>query len=294
MEQTGWQETHLATSAIKGAFVRWCEPQNNRFAGSLEGCETTHQLGLWTSESQRLRGLYRLGDRRDYVPLQRVSYVPADVPWTAHIDDHGIVKSALFCDFEADYFRDVVGVDIGEAPFCQSMASPLLMQGLSLLLDEVRNPGFSHEITVDALCRVALVEVGRCFRRDTSFAVAGGKGKLAHWQVERIREYVESVEGRPIAIDEIADVCGLSSAHLRRVFKATTGLPIGAFVEQIRFERAKSLLREKDLRLKQIAYTLGFANPGAFSKAFHRHAGISPSAFRQMHSGPVTRLPRRR
>lgn len=290
MNAVGWIENRLATSRIDGAVIRLCEPQGRHFSGQIRGCEATHQVGLWTSEAHRPRGQYRFGASGEFVPIGRVSFVPADIEWEARFDDCGPVRPALYCDFDKDYFRRLTGLGDDDSPVpleaCLSVSGPVIVQALSLLLEEVRNPGFAHEITVDALCRVVLVEVGRHFRQ---FDQGGtGAGKLARWQVDRIRDHVAGIEGRSIAIGEIAAVCGLSSAHLRRVFKATMGVSIGTFIERIRFEKARMLLSESALPLKQIAHLLGFANPGAFSTAFRRSAGVSPSMFRQMSIGNKT------
>ena len=268
MSAGGWIENRLATSRIDGAVIRLCEPQGRRFAGQIRGCEPTHQVGLWTSEAHRPRGQFRYGASGAFVPIGRVSYVPADVEWEARFEDCGPVRPALYCDFEKDYFRALTGVDgaDGTVPLaaCLTVSGPVIVQALSLLLEEVRNPGFAHEVTVD------------------EGATGAGTGKLARWQVDRIRDHVAGVEGRAIAIGEIAAICGLSGAHMRRVFKATMGVSIGTFIERIRFEKARVLLSESALPLKQVAHVLGFANPGAFSTAFRRSAGVSPSQFRQM------------
>ena len=110
MSAVGWIENRLATSRIDGAVIRLCEPQGRRFAGQAHGCEATHQVGLWTSEAHRPRGEYRFGASGAFVPIGRVSFVPADVEWEARFEDCGPVRPALYCDFEKDYFRELTGL----------------------------------------------------------------------------------------------------------------------------------------------------------------------------------------
>ncbi|WP_150294853.1 AraC family transcriptional regulator [Sphingobium estronivorans] len=283
---SAWSEERLATTVIEGAVIRLCEPVGGRFAERLRGREATHQIGFWTSETHRPRGLFRYGNSGGFAPIQRISYVPADIEWRAEISDHKPVRPALYCDFDKAYFRDLVGVETDDNPqhlrACLSVSGPVITQALSLLLGEVRNPGFSHDIAVDALCRVMLVELGRHLRHARRDETGGGSSPLARWQVDRIRQYVEAVEGRPVVIGELADICDISGSHLRRVFKATTGMSVGAFVDHIRLERAKTLLRDDRQPLKQIAHLLGFSNPSAFSTAFRRGTGVTPRTFRQM------------
>ena len=69
--------------------------------------------------------------------------------------------------------------------------------------------------------------------------------------------------------------------HLMRAFKASTGLTIHAYVEQVRLAKAKALLSDTDIQLKEIAFRLGFSNAANFSAAFRKSAGESPREFRR-------------
>jgi AraC family transcriptional regulator len=79
----------------------------------------------------------------------------------------------------------------------------------------------------------------------------------------------------------LAEECGISAPHLRRLFRATMGTSVSTYVEGIRLERAKAMLADRTLPLKGIAHRLGFANASAFSAAFRREAGTSPNKYRQ-------------
>jgi AraC-like DNA-binding protein len=58
-----------------------------------------------------------------------------------------------------------------------------------------------------------------------------------------------------------------------------------ALVEQSRFEIAGALLRETDLKAQEIAARIGYGKPNAFSRAFTRWAGCSPTVYRNAHAG---------
>jgi len=165
MHSTSWVETRLATSVIDGAVVRLCAPDFGKYPGTVSGCEATHQVGLWTSDTYRPRGEFRYGRCTSFAPMQTVAYVPAGVSWTANIHDCVRVRPSLYCDFDPAFFRDVTGLEGDDSPqfleACLSVSTPAMLQALWLLHDEVRNPGFAHAVSVDALCRVVLVEVGR-------------------------------------------------------------------------------------------------------------------------------------
>lgn len=55
-------------------------------------------------------------------------------------------------------------------------------------------------------------------------------------------------------------------------------------VEQVRVQKAKTLLTETALPLKEISFRLGFPNQSGFSIAFRRCTGETPAKFRQQFS----------
>jgi AraC-like DNA-binding protein len=54
-------------------------------------------------------------------------------------------------------------------------------------------------------------------------------------------------------------------------------------VERVRFNAAISLLEDSENSIKDISYTLGYAHPGNFNRAFLRMSGVTPGRFRQKH-----------
>ena len=84
----------------------------------------------------------------------------------------------------------------------------------------------------------------------------------------------------------IEDICGeiyLSSSHFKRVFKSKTGKTPYRFLTEIRIEKAKEMLKDKNRAIHEIARLCGFVNQGNMSTIFKKHIGISPSEFRKNH-----------
>ena len=81
---------------------------------------------------------------------------------------------------------------------------------------------------------------------------------------------------------EYAKDSGLSYAQFFRRFKTYTGLTPSEYVNALRMEKAKKLLFESDLQIKEISDSLGFENEYYFSNFFKKHYNISPSAFRKI------------
>ena len=86
---------------------------------------------------------------------------------------------------------------------------------------------------------------------------------------------------KPLRIEDLARVSGLSRAHFSRVFSATEGMPPAEFVLRKRLQRAAKLLAQgANLSVKEISLMSGFEEPNYFAKVFRRYFGASPTEFR--------------
>jgi transcriptional regulator GlxA family with amidase domain len=86
---------------------------------------------------------------------------------------------------------------------------------------------------------------------------------------------------KPLPVEELAHISGLSRAHFSRVFAASEGMPPAEFVLQKRLQRAVKLLtKTADLPVKEVAILSGFEDPNYFAKVFRRVFGASPTEFR--------------
>ncbi|MFT6556549.1 helix-turn-helix domain-containing protein [Sneathiella sp.] len=78
-----------------------------------------------------------------------------------------------------------------------------------------------------------------------------------------------------------ADLLFLTTQHLTRSCKSITGKTASALItDRLMLEAKRSLVYTK-LPVSELAYTLGFEDPGHFTKFFQRHTGLSPSKFRK-------------
>ena len=73
-----------------------------------------------------------------------------------------------------------------------------------------------------------------------------------------------------LTIDEICETVGYSRAYVFREFKGATGKSIMEYFTFLKIEKAKQLLRENELSVKEIADALAFDTPNYFSKTFKK------------------------
>jgi two-component system response regulator YesN len=88
----------------------------------------------------------------------------------------------------------------------------------------------------------------------------------------------ESIDNKP-TIKELADAVNLSASHLRRVFKAETGVPLNQYVKSLRLQKSKELIEHTFLNIKQIMFTVGVKDKSQFSRDFKRLTGFTPTQY---------------
>ncbi len=99
--------------------------------------------------------------------------------------------------------------------------------------------------------------------------------------LDDVRRYVLDALSRPIPIDELARLKGMSRSHFSHHFKRTTGLAPVQFIQRVRLEEATRLLLHTNQPVAAIAQTTGFANANHFCKVFRQRFHLSPGAFRR-------------
>lgn len=102
---------------------------------------------------------------------------------------------------------------------------------------------------------------------------------LADPVLGRLAAFVEDNLNRSIALSELAAVANVSKFHFCRLFKQRTGMTPMAFVEQLRIERARQLIRDTTLALAEVALLTGFADQSHFTRRFRRRVGVTPAVF---------------
>ena len=87
--------------------------------------------------------------------------------------------------------------------------------------------------------------------------------------------------GRDITLSELANECGLSLSYFTRAFKRSTGDAPHRWLLRQRVQHAKTLLREKQMSLAEIAIVCGFSDQSHFTRVFGAHIGQAPGVWRR-------------
>ena len=92
-------------------------------------------------------------------------------------------------------------------------------------------------------------------------------------------EYIAKNYNKTIKNDDLANLCNLSTVYFRKLFAETMGVSPITYVHELRIKKAKEMLKSDYGSITDIAESLGYLNIYDFSRAFKKHAGISPSKY---------------
>lgn len=93
---------------------------------------------------------------------------------------------------------------------------------------------------------------------------------------DRVIEYMKNNISARLTVPDIAAEFAYSPSHFQNLFRTKTGIsPIDYFIH-LKIQRACQLLALSDLRIKEVAAAVGYADAFYFSRLFHKIMGSSP------------------
>ncbi len=100
-------------------------------------------------------------------------------------------------------------------------------------------------------------------------------------QITEAARYIKQHYHTDLSLPKLAAHVHLSSAHLSRTFKRTTGFHLTEYVNTVRVQAAQQLLRNTDMKIIDVATATGFGNFSHFGKIFKQLCHVSPREYRQ-------------
>jgi AraC-like DNA-binding protein len=104
-------------------------------------------------------------------------------------------------------------------------------------------------------------------------------------KMERIMNYMREHLAEPESLSDYARRCSLSVSRFSETFRDHCGVSPMTYLTELRIQHACELLDTTHLRVGEIAERLGFEDALYFSRLFSKHAGMPPTAYRQLRIG---------
>ena len=105
--------------------------------------------------------------------------------------------------------------------------------------------------------------------------------KDENW-VAKAKAYISANYHRRLTVEQIAEFLHIDRQYLRNLFVKYTGMSTKAYLDAYRMSRAAELLEMNGGGVNIVALSVGYADALAFSKAFKKHYGVSPSKYAEL------------
>jgi len=96
-----------------------------------------------------------------------------------------------------------------------------------------------------------------------------------------VKNYISQNMAKDIKLDDVAKIVCLSPSYFSTIFHKTTGTNFIDYLNQMRLNKAKQMIKQTDKSIKEIAIDVGYSNPNYFSRVFKNYIGMTPSEYKE-------------
>jgi AraC-like DNA-binding protein len=151
------------------------------------------------------------------------------------------------------------------------------------LLNRILKEKSSDQLGSDLLNYLMLMElfvlISRALKAEWENSIKNKSPKIKELMQSAIR-FVHNNYEREISITDIAKYVFLSPSYFTRAFKEDTGVSPMQYLLNIRIKRACELLVETDMKVGDIAHSVGFSNQQRFNDMFKKQTKMTPMQYR--------------
>ncbi|OCT11525.1 AraC family transcriptional regulator [Paenibacillus pectinilyticus] len=97
--------------------------------------------------------------------------------------------------------------------------------------------------------------------------------------MDRTKSYIETHFHESMTIEQLARMAEISSKYYVSLFKKTYGKTAIDYLTEVRVNMAKQLMLQADVRLKDVAFQVGYNDEFYFSRMFKKEVGVSPTVY---------------
>jgi AraC-like DNA-binding protein len=247
------------------------------------------EIGLCESDS----GTLEFSDNRCGFEEGNVSFIAGDVPHTTYSSKGCASKwSYIFVDMETllspffpfDVLPDkelildmlhnyYVVVDKGMNPEIYHIVRMIIKE-----LDEKRD---NYQFTVRGLLYALMFKELDLYKADKGSGAVNAVLKENSLSISPALDYIRSNYMVDFSIDDLANLCHMSTTHFRRVFNSIMQTNPLEYVNQIRITNAAVLLRTTEMSILSISEEVGFQSVSSFNRHFMKVYDMTPMAFRK-------------
>ncbi len=178
---------------------------------------------------------------------------------------------------------------LNTAGILHSSDHPELSFYVQRLISEAAEKNEHHQLYIRSLFLPVIIEFSRAFRSlEKQSSGSGSEAPEAQRTLVILPalEYIKLNYMTQFPMDSLADLCGLSPTHFRRVFYHTMGASPLEYLNTLRINQACRLLRSTEDSVLNISEAVGFHSVSSFNRLFTRLLATSPREYRRTSYNP--------
>ncbi|PYG89758.1 two-component system response regulator YesN [Ruminiclostridium sufflavum DSM 19573] len=94
-------------------------------------------------------------------------------------------------------------------------------------------------------------------------------------------DYIHEHYNEQVTLNEVAENIYVSTFYISRMFKKELGISFVDYLNDVRIEKAKELLKDVKYKTYEVAEMVGIPDPHYFSKIFKKYSGMTPSEYKE-------------
>lgn len=156
-----------------------------------------------------------------------------------------------------------------------------LIEMLNIFKQEANNYQTGREFILQNLINLILVNLLRQLRSNVSeFLIERNYNEKEN--IKRVESYLRERYNQNYSLDEVAQIANLSPYHFIRTFKIATGKTPYDYLLDIKIEKARELLQQKNYSITEVCFFCGFNSLEHFASVFKRKMGMLPSQYKKL------------
>ena len=222
-------------------------------------------------------GWLKIGDKEYYPKPGQLFLMPAGV-----IQSYSTISDNTFRKYWCHFTAKIGGInlfDIVKGPVFIDVVDDLTLTGLfSKLVNSFEIGGF----TADFRAKGIMIEIIAWYFDNLPLSDIRLYSCHSVEKLGAVLAYIEAHIMENITIEDLADIVHFHPNYFIKFFRKHLGCSPLQYINRLRLEKAKRLLRTTELTIREITDMIGFNDPAYFSKVFRKHTGFSPLEFRNI------------
>jgi len=152
------------------------------------------------------------------------------------------------------------------------------------VLNRILRERMKYQVWGDFLSCLLIMELfvllSRTLKQEWEQSAKNRNIKL-HELLNTAKEYIDNNYAKDLTLSQVAKYIYLSDSYFAHSFKDKFGISPKSYILKVRIEEAKELLENTDMKIADVARSVGFSSQQRFNDIFRKYAELTPLRYRQ-------------